>query len=166
MERFTKRIELAEFESSKQPMGTLALPFGLRQKTRQRAVLETGETVGLVLPRGTVMRGGDRLESVTGCVIEVVSLPEPVSIVRSDASYFLARAAYHLGNRHVWVQVGAGWLRYLADHVLDDMMRGLGLEPEFHSIAFEPEGGAYSDHSHAAELRDHSGNSKAVHDHG
>jgi urease accessory protein len=166
MECFTKRIAAIEVQSVEPPMGTLALPFGLRQKTRQRAVLQSGQAIGLVLPRGTVMRGGDRLVSVTGCVIEVVASPEPVSTVRSDAAYALAQAAYHLGNRHVWVQVGAGWLRYLADYVLDDMMRGLGLEPEFQSVVFEPEAGAYADHSHTQDPHSHSGDGEAGHDHG
>lgn len=166
MERFSKRIASPDVQSGEPLMGTLALPFGLRQKTRQRAVLQSGQAIGLVLPRGTVMRGGDRLVSVTGSVVEVIASPEPVSTVRSDAAYMLARAAYHLGNRHVWVQVGAGWLRYLADHVLDDMIRGLGLEPEFESVAFDPEAGAYADHSHIHDPSDRSGDGKVVHDHG
>ena len=63
--------------------------------------------------------------------------------METDDPKALARAAYHLGNRHVPVQVGDGWLRYLADHVLDDMLRGLGLEPKSEQAPFEPESGAY-----------------------
>ena len=109
-----------------------------------------------MLPRGTVMRGGDRLVSETGRVIEVAAAPEPVSTVRSDSAQALARVAYHLGNRHVRVQVAAGWLRYLSDHVLDDMVRGLGLDPETETTPFEPEAGAYGDHVHGRhQLHDH-----------
>ena len=77
----------------------------------------------------------------------MVAGPEAVSTVNADDPKALARAAYHLGNRHVAVQVGDGWLRYLADHVLDDMLRGLGLEPKSERAPFEPESGAYG-HAH------------------
>ena len=73
---------------------------------------------------------------------------EPVSVVVSADPLLLLRAAYHLGNRHVPLQIGAGWLRYLRDHVLDDLCRGLGLEVEAASLPFEPEAGAYAGSSH------------------
>ena len=104
-----------------------------------------------MLPRGTVMRGGDRLLSKTGGAVIVVAAAEAVSTVRCEDARPLARIAYHLGNRHIAVQVGSGWLRYLADHVLDDMVAGLGTAPRRESAPFEPEGGAYGNqgHSHA-----------------
>ena len=68
---------------------------------------------------------------------------------RFDHELKLARAAYHLGNRHVSVQIGAGWLRFLHDHVLDDMVRGLGLVVTLDTQSFEPEAGAYSGHAHS-----------------
>lgn len=122
----------------------LVLPFAERQKARQRALLESGRAVGLKLPRGTVLRGGDLIRSDCGLVVKVQAANEPVSTVRAVDPVALARVAYHLGNRHVWVQVGDGWLRYLADHVLDDMVRGLGAEVSAESAPFEPEAGAYS----------------------
>ena len=129
------------------PSGRLVLTFERRRKIRQRARLESGETVALLLRRGTNLRDGDLLATEGGRVIEVVAASEAVSTVHGDDRTALARAAYHLGNRHVPVQVGSGWLRYLADHVLDDMLRGLGLSPEAQSAPFEPESGAY-DHAH------------------
>jgi urease accessory protein len=127
----------------------LILPFELRQKTRLRTHLSTGEEVGLNLDRGYILRGGDQLLASDGRVIDIVASPENVSVVASNDPLQLARAAYHLGNRHVSVQIGAGWLRYLHDHVLDDMVRGLGLPVTTETLPFEPEAGAYSGHSHA-----------------
>jgi urease accessory protein len=136
----------------------LILPFELRQRSRLLAVMDSGEEVGLMLPRGTVLRGGDRLQVSDGRLVEVVAAPEQVSIVRSADARALARAAYHLGNRHVAVQLTADSIRYLRDHVLDDMLRGLGLKVEADVLPFEPEAGAYSQ-SHA-QAHDH------AHEHG
>lgn len=127
----------------------LVLPFEMRQRSRLLATLEGGEEIGLTLPRGTVLRGGDRLQASDGRVVEVVAAPEQVSIVRTGEGRLLARAAYHLGNRHVAVQVTTNSIRYLRDHVLDDMLRGLGLQVEQDVLPFEPEAGAYSP-AHAA----------------
>jgi len=126
---------------------TLTLPFDLRQKSRQRARLDSGEEVGLMLARGRVLRGGDRLLASDLRVVLVQAQAEDVSTVPSQDAHALARAAYHLGNRHVPVQIGDGWLRYLHDHVLDDMVRALGLPVAFHHAPFEPEAGAYG-HAH------------------
>lgn len=76
-------------------------------------------------------------------IVEVIAADETVSTVRSDDAVLLARACYHLGNRHVPLQVEAGWCRYLHDHVLDDMVRGLGLSVETETAPFQPEPGAY-----------------------
>jgi urease accessory protein len=127
----------------------LILPFELRQKSRLRTALSTGEEVGLNLERGYILRGGDQLLASDGRVIEIVAAPEMVSVVASSDPLQLARAAYHLGNRHVSVQIGPGWLRYLSDHVLDDMVRGLGLPVTTDTLPFEPEAGAYSGHAHS-----------------
>ncbi len=124
--------------------------------------MDSGEEVGLMLPRGTVLRGGDRLQVSDGRLVEVVAAPEQVSIVRSGDARTLARAAYHLGNRHVAVQLTSDSLRFLRDHVLDDMLRGLGLKVEADVLPFEPEAGAYStSHSH-----DHSQEHEHGHHHG
>ena len=141
MQRFTRLAERGESS------GTLVLPFERRRKARQRAVLDSGEAVALMLPRGQGLRDGDLLATDDGRIVTVVAPPEAVSTVSTNDPKALARAAYHLGNRHVPVQVGDGWLRYLADHVLDDMLHGLGLEPKSEQAPFEPESGAY-DHAH------------------
>jgi len=127
----------------------LELPFELRSKSRLRTRLATGEDVGLMLERGTVLRGGDLLEAQDGRIVRVVAAPEQVSTVTVHGSGSLARAAYHLGNRHVALQVGDAWLRYLHDHVLDDMVRGLGFHVTIELAPFEPEAGAYGGHSHS-----------------
>lgn len=125
----------------------LPLTWERRQKSRQRVALESGETVALVLPRGTVLRGGERLVSDRGRVVEIVAEAEPVSTVRSSDPARLARAAYHLGNRHTPLQVGSGWLRYRADRVLDAMVAGLGVPATSGEAPFEPERGAFR-HGH------------------
>jgi len=134
----------------------LSLPFERRQIARQRVVLESGIEAGLKLPRGTVLREGDVLRSEDNQYAKVTAAAELVSIVRCQSAKQLGQAAYHLGNRHVWVQVGDSWLRYLHDHVLDEMLIGLGMEVATAHAPFEPEAGAYSSdvphtHSHAHE---------------
>jgi urease accessory protein len=130
----------------------LELPFEQRQKSRLRTRLSSGEEAGLMLDRGAVLRGGDRLLADDGRVVEVVAAPEMVSTVMCDDPWQLARASYHLGNRHVSLQIGKGWLRYRHDHVLDDMVQGLGFRVIAGTAPFEPEAGAYGGghqhHSH------------------
>lgn len=135
---------LSERLAERQPAAAkLVLPFDVRQKTRFRSVLDTGEEVGVVLERGGVLRSGDCLRAADGTVIEVVAAPETVTTVRTDDPWQLARAAYHLGNRHVSLQLGQGWLRFPHDHVLAEMVEGLGLKPVTETAPFEPEPGAY-----------------------
>jgi urease accessory protein len=126
--------------------GSLRLPFDQRTKSRQRATLVSGEEVAIALPRGEVLRGGDWVVASDGRVIEVVAETEHVLHVVCDDAEHLARAAYHLGNRHVPVQVGAGWLRLAADHVLEEMLKGLGARVSALDAPFEPEAGAYAPH--------------------
>jgi urease accessory protein len=115
-----------------------------------RAVLDNGEEAGLFLERGSILRDGDLLLADDGRVVKVEAAQETVSTVRTDDGLMLARASYHLGNRHVPLQIGPGWLRYCHDHVLDDMVRGFGLAVSVEQAAFEPEGGAYvTSHAHS-----------------
>lgn len=143
------------FSEPRPAQARLILPFESRQKSRLRTALDTGEEAGLMLERGTLLRGGDCLLASDGRVIEVIAAPEEVSVVTADDPWQLARAAYHLGNRHISVQVGTGWLRYLHDHMLDDMVRGLGFTVTVDEMPFEPEAGAYS-HSGAGNAHHHS----------
>jgi urease accessory protein len=121
----------------------LVLPFELRQKSRLRTRLVSGEELGLFLERGSVLRGGDYLKSNDGRVILVLAAAEKVLKVTCASPRELTRAAYHLGNRHVPVEVGDGWLRLGADHVLAEMLHGLGAAVTEEISPFEPEAGAY-----------------------
>jgi urease accessory protein len=131
------------------PRDRFVAPFEQRQKARQRVRLASGRDVGLRLARGTLLRGGDKLRATDGTVVDVVAAAEAVSTVVSTDLQQLARLAYHLGNRHVALEVGAGWLRYLRDHVLDAMVAGLGGRVVHERAPFEPEGGAYDGHRHS-----------------
>jgi urease accessory protein len=158
-----RRIE-ADARPGSAHQHTLTLPFDLRQKSRLRARLDGGEEVALQLPRGRVLRGGDLLLASDGSVVLVQAAVEEVSTVTAEEGTALARAAYHLGNRHVPMQVGAGFLRYQHDHVLDEMVRALGLNVRAERAEFEPEGGAYGhghghghEHEHEQEHEDEHG---------
>lgn len=141
-------IELIERrEDRSEAEAILTLPFETRQKSRFRATLDDGREVGVLLPRGTLLQDGDRLATDTGLVVRVTAASEPVSTVHADDPWALARASYHLGNRHVPLQVGRGWLRYRQDHVLDELVLGLGLTVYSETAPFQPEPGAYG-HGH------------------
>ena len=129
---------------------TLTLPFEQRLKSRLRVMLDDGSEAGLFLARGTTVRDGEYIASEDGIAVLVKAAPETVSSVRCDDPQQLARAAYHLGNRHVPLQIGNGLLRYQHDHVLDEMLRGLGLDVQIEQAPFEPEPGAYGSHHHHA----------------
>ena len=132
---------------------TLSLPIRERTKSRIKVTLDDGREAGLLLPRGEVLRGGDLVQSNDGLVVRINAAPETVSTVTSDCAHALARASYHLGNRHVPLQIEPGFLRYQHDHVLDDMVIGLGLSVAVEQAPFEPEAGAYKNsstgHSHS-----------------
>jgi urease accessory protein len=124
--------------------GTLTLPFGDRRRSRLRARLDDGREVALLLPRGSHLHHGDRLRDEAGELwVEVRAAEETLSWVHADDLLLLARAAYHLGNRHVPVQIGPGWLAYQHDHVLDEMIAEMGLPVETRRAPFEPEAGGY-----------------------
>jgi len=157
MRHFTRR-----YEGDATATAVLQLPLDRRRRSRLRARLEGGEEVGIVLSHGSVLRHGDMLLGDDGTILRIESAPERVSVVKSRDWLALARAAYHLGNRHVPIEIGDGFLRYQHDHVLDDMVRALGLEVGEGEAAFEPEVGPYSqsDHSHRHETdHDHGGHS-------
>jgi len=144
----------------------LELPFEQRSRSRFRAQLAGGEEVGVMLARGQILRGGDLLLAGDGRVIEVLAAAESVSTLHSADPRALARAAYHLGNRHVALQIGHGWLRYSHDHVLDEMVRGLGLAVLVEQAPFEPEAGAYHAEPEAADRHGHGSQQPHPHSHG
>ena len=130
----------------------LPLSYEFRQKARFRTRLPDGEEVGWFLEHdGRPLRGGDCLRAEDGRVVRIVAKPEAVLHVSADTPLQLTRAAYHLGNRHVQLQVGDGWLRLLDDYVLADMLAQLGVAVSAMVAPFEPESGAYGGghhHSH------------------
>lgn len=138
---------LEVFEIVKQPpkdgVMEVVLSFDERQKSRYKTATVCGKELGWFIERGKVLQDGDFLKCKTGEVVRVVAAAEAVSEVHSDNQLLLTRAAYHLGNRHVPLQIGPGFLRYLRDHVLDDMVRGLDLEVAHENRQFQPENGAY-----------------------
>ncbi|MEZ9575562.1 urease accessory protein UreE [Vibrio sp. 10N.222.54.B12] len=142
-------IELTQLNTQMQnaPDGYLSLPIDSRIKSRLKVMLDDGRNAGLFLPRGHILRGGEQLSSECGLVVEVKAAPETVSTVYCEDMLLLTRVAYHLGNRHVPLQVEAGWVRYQHDHVLDEMVEGLGAIVTTEKQPFEPEGGAYGGRS-------------------
>lgn len=142
----------------------LVLLFEHRCKTRLRTKLESGEEVGIFLERGTVLRGGDLLQANDGRIVEVMAASESVMEVRSGDPLVLARAAYHLGNRHVAVQLAPGMLRFVKDHVLGEMVSGLGLDVAEALAAFEPESGAYGGHGGHGHSADGAVRGARIHD--
>ena len=128
---------------------SLTLPIDVRVKSRIKVTLNDGREAGLLLPRGLLLRGGDVLSNDDGSeFVQIIAADEGVSVVHCDDPFTLAKACYHLGNRHVPLQIMPGELRYHHDHVLDDMLRQFGLEVTFAHLPFEPEAGAYASESH------------------
>ena len=140
---------------------TLTLTWEQRQRSRLRVTLDDGREAGLLLPRGTALRDGDALASEDGELVRLVAAAETLSRVDCADGLTLARAAYHLGNRHVPLCIEPGCLYYQHDHVLDDLVRGLGLKVQFEKRPFEPEPGAYQGqgtaHGHAHHHHAHDG---------
>jgi urease accessory protein len=136
----------------------LEMGFEQRSKTRLRTALRSGEEIGIFLPRGGVLRDGDFLRAADGRVVRVFAAREELMEARCDDALLLARAAYHLGNRHASVQVLANAVRFPSDTVLAQMLQGLGMRVEVVHETFDPEPGAYGGggHQHSAEAR-HSG---------
>ena len=138
-------------------MGSVTLSFDQRVKSRLKVELDNGEAAGLFLPRGCILKHGDRIVAESGEVVAVRAADETVSTVYVTDPVLMARACYHLGNRHVALQIDAGFVRYQHDHVLDEMVEGLGLSVICEQAPFEPEAGAYhgSGHSHSHHESDH-----------
>jgi urease accessory protein len=150
---------------------TVALDWDARQRSRFDATDSEGRTLAVFLPRGSVVRGGDVLVAEDGTLLRCIAAPQPVLVIRHCAQhgspFDLTRAAYHLGNRHVGIELKPDHLKIEPDPVLADMLRGMHLiVTEVHE-AFEPEGGAYAaggGHAHHGHDHDH-GHGHGHHDH-
>lgn len=142
---------------------TIELDWDVRQKSRFDATDSEGRQIGVFLPRGTAVRGGDVLVAEDGSLVRVIAAPQPVLRITHCTAhgtpFDLTRAAYHLGNRHVPIELKPDHLKIEPDHVLADMLRSMHLIVVAVEEAFEPEGGAYGAHEHS-HGSDHS------HDHG
>ena len=131
----------------------LQLDFDTRQRSRFRATLQNGESVGIDLPRTGTLKDGDVVQNESGDIIQIFAKPQTLTKVTADNAFELMRGAYHLGNRHVPLMlVEQGQAQYALyfepDYVLADMLVKLGLTVSEVEHAFEPETGAYG-HSHA-----------------
>ena len=131
---------------------TVELDWDVRQKSRFDATDSLGRQLGVFLPRGTLVRGGDVLLAEDGSMVKVIAAPQAVLRITACAShgspFDLTRAAYHLGNRHVPIELKPDHLKIEPDHVLADMLRSMHLIVNAVEEAFEPEGGAYSSGGH------------------
>ncbi len=131
---------------------TLTLPFELRRKSRLLVRLDDGVEAGLFLPHGTTLCDGDRLAASDGQVIGVVAAPEAIHEVRPTSACSLVQAAYHLGNRHVPVEIGPAALKIERDNVLREMLEQLGAIVVDAVAPFQPEPGAYGGgHRHGSD---------------
>jgi urease accessory protein len=152
---------------------TVELDWDVRQKSRFECTDSQGRQLGVFLPRGTVVRGGDVLVGEDGSMVRVLAAPQPVIVIRHcgehGSPFDLMRAAYHLGNRHVPIELKPDHLKIEPDHVLAQMLRNMHLLVEETQAPFEPEGGAYGNagpqHGHEHHGHDHGEHGHDHHDH-
>jgi urease accessory protein len=140
----------------------IELAFEQRERSRFRATLLSGEEIGVDLPPGTLLRHGDRLLLSDGRIVAIEAAPERLLEVHAHDAIELARIAYHIGNRHVPIQIGDGFVRLLPDHVLQAMIERLGGHVHEVSVGFQPESGAYG-HSHVHHQHDDQGHGGRIH---
>lgn len=151
---------------------TIELDWDTRQKSRFEATDSTGRAIGVFLARGSVVRGGDVLVAEDGSLVRVIAAAQPLLRITACPEHGtprdLPRAAYHLGNRHVPLEVQPGHLQIEPDPVLADMLRGMHLIVTELQAAFEPEGGAYDahGHGHGHHAHDHAHDHAHGHAHG
>ena len=150
---------------------TVELDWDVRQKSRFDATDSMGRALAVFLPRGSTARGGDMLVAEDGSLIHVIAAAQPVLVITHcsvhGSPFDLTRAAYHLGNRHVAMELKPDHLKIEPDHVLADMLRGMHLIVTETQAAFEPEGGAYASpgHDHGHGGHDHAAHAHAEHEH-
>ena len=152
---------------------TVELDWDVRQKSRFAATDSAGRELGIFLPRGTLVRGGDVLVAEDGSMVRVIAASQPVLVIthctQHGIPFDLTRAAYHLGNRHVPIELQPDHLKIEPDHVLADMLRAMHLIVNEQDLPFEPEGGAYAaghgdGHDHG-QKHDHGHSHDVGHDH-
>ena len=155
---------------------TVELDWDVRKKSRFEATDSSGRALGIFLPRGTAVRGGDVLVTEDGALVKVIAAPQAVLRIthctQHGSPFDLIRAAYHLGNRHVPIELKPDHLKIEPDHVLADMLRSMHLIVQPVNEPFEPENGAYAvgghghgEHGHGQEhSRDHA--KEHAHEHG
>ena len=152
---------------------TIELDWDVRQKSRFDAPLSDGRQLAVFLPRGSVVRGGDVLVTADGELVRVVAAPQPVLFITpcpdhsaAEQAFDLMRAAYHLGNRHVPIELRADHLKIEPDHVLADMLRAMHLTVVEAKAPFEPESGAYGGHGNSHGHGHGHGHGVHAHGHG
>lgn len=153
MRHFTRRTQAPATDA-------VELAYDERKRSRLKVTLKSGEEAGIFLERGDHLHGGDRLISEDGnTVVEILAAPEMLVEAVADSPLLFARAAYHLGNRHVPVQIlpepNGGRLRFQVDHVLAEMAKGLGCIVVETEAPFQPESGAYGGGHHHHDDGDH-----------
>ena len=148
---------------------TVELEWDVRQKSRFEATDSQGRQLGVFLPRGSVVRGGDVLVAEDGSMVRVIAAPQPVLVITHcpdhGTPFDLVRAAYHLGNRHVPIELKPDHLKIEPDHVLADMLRSMHLIVREDKAGFEPEGGAYGAPAAHGHHHDHDHDHHDHHDH-
>jgi urease accessory protein len=148
---------------------TVVLDFDDRHRRRMAMTGTRGLEFLLDLETAVALRGGDALVLEDGRLVEVVAAPEPLLEIRGHDPFHLVRLAWHLGNRHLPTQIMGKALRIRRDHVIEEMVRGLGARVVEIEAPFDPEGGAYAAGAAAAQAHgshDHGGHDHAGHDHG
>lgn len=149
MKIYTQRLDEI---SSDQTFETVELNFDTRQKSRFRATLKDGTDIGADLPRTGILRSGSFIATHDGDILRVDAKPERLMQITAKTDFELLKAAYHLGNRHVPLMLTPYALYFEPDHVLAEMVEGLGLVVKEVEHMFEPESGAYAQHAHDHRL--------------
>ena len=158
MKIYTERLEGNVVQEN---VEIVELTFDTRQKSRFRATLANGHDIGADLPRTGILRHGSYIATQEGDVLRVDAKAEKLMKVEAPSSFDLLKAAYHLGNRHVPLMLTPTALYFEPDHVLAEMVEGLGLRVDEVNHPFEPESGAYAQHNHDHRLSP----IKAIHAH-
>lgn len=157
-----------------QRAATVELDWDVRQKSRFAATDSQGRELAIFLPRGQAVRGGDVLVAEDGSMVRVIAAPQKVlkitACTEHGTAFDLMRAAYHLGNRHVPIELQPDHLKIEPDHVLADMLRSMHMTVVEADLPFEPEGGAYGGHvtndGHSHHHHSHTHDHGHGHDHG